>query len=221
VANSASLESNWLNRELYSKMLGANLLRVYKSHLDSIEKMTGSHILSIHSQVLKLKSPRLIDVDELMVSQSGGASPPWPFASAHDYYKYASSDHHLPGVKVPLLAISAQDDPIVQVIPRPDEPSTEASGWVAVAVTPGGGHLGWFEDGEKRGELRRWSKLPALQWIQAVAEEFKREEGQGGRESVLVDGFTCEVGRENIGYKEVDEKDLPKGPSVKGLTKGL
>jgi hypothetical protein len=201
--------------------MGANLLRLYKSHLDSIEKMTGSHMLSLHEQILKLKSPRLIDVDEYMVSKSGSTKPPWPFASAQDYYKYASSDHHLPGVEVPLLAISAQDDPIVRIIPKPDEASTEASGWVAVAITPGGGHLGWFEDGEQHGEVRRWIKLPVLQWIQAVAEEFKRGEGQGGRMTEVVDGFTREVGRETIGYKEVDEIDLPKGPNVKGLTKGL
>lgn len=201
--------------------MGSNLLKLYSSHVPSIEKMEGSRMLSVNSQILALKAPRLIDVDEVMVSQSGGASPPWPFASAQDYYKHASSDHALPGIKVPYLAISARDDPIVQVIPKPDEPSTEASGWVAVAVTPGGGHLGWFEDGERRGEVRRWIKLPALQWLRAIAEEFVRDPNQGGRPTEVVDGFTREVGRENIGYKEIDGAELPKGPQVKGLTTGL
>lgn len=221
VENSKSLEGRWFNREVYSKAMGTNLLRLYTSHVPSIEKMEGSHMLSINPRILELKSPRLIDVDEVMVSQSGGASPPWPFASALEYYKHASSDHALPGIKVPFLAISAEDDPIVQVIPRPDEPSTEASGWVAVAITPGGGHLGWFEDSEQRGKVRRWIKQPALQWLRAIAEEFVREPGQGGRPTELVDGFTREIGRENIGYKEIDAEELPKGPDVKGLAKGL
>ena len=201
--------------------MGSNLLRLYTSHVPSIEQMEGSRMLSINPQILSLKKPRLIDVDEVMVSQSGGASPHWPFASAFDYYKYASSDHALPGIKVPFLAISAGDDPIVQVIPRPDEPSTESSGWVAVAITPGGGHLGWFEDGEQRWEVRRWIRTPVLQWIRAIAEDFTRDSTQGGRPTELVDGFTREVGRENIGYKEIDKKGLPEGPKVKGLTTGL
>jgi len=221
VANSASLEGRLLNREVYSKAMGANLLRLYKSHLPNIEKMEGSFMLSINSKVLALKSPRLIDVDEVVVSKSGGPSPQWPFPSALDYYKYARSDHSLAGINVPFLAISAQDDPIVQIIPKPDEPSTEASGWVSVAITPGGGHLGWFEDGEKHGEVRRWIKRPILQWIRAVAEDFVREEGQGGRATELIDGFNREVGRENIGYREINEEDLPQGPNIKGLTKGL
>jgi uncharacterized protein len=201
--------------------MGNNLLKLYNHHLDSLKQFQGSHLLSLHDKILDLKNPKLVDVDELLVSQSGGASPPWPFKCARDYYAYASSDQALPGIRVPFLAISADDDPIVRVIPKPDEAGTEASEWVAVVVTPGGGHLGWFEDGKRRGEIGRWVKQPVLQWVQALVDEFVKEPNQGARETEEVDGFTREVGRPNIGFKAVGEEDLPKGPNVQGLTTGL
>lgn len=204
--------------------MGQNLLRLYKHHLDSIRNFQGSHLLSLHQKILSLKSPRLIDVDELLVSQTGGNSPLWPFKSAMDYYKHASSDHLLPQIRVPYLAINAEDDPIVRVIPKPGEEKgeAEASPYVAVVVTAGGGHLGWFEDDEKK-EIRRWVKKPVLEWLRAIVEEFVRDGTQeGGRNTELVNGFTREIGRESIGYREIEENDLPRvGPDVEGLTKGL
>ncbi|KAG8849874.1 hypothetical protein FRB91_009555 [Serendipita sp. 411] len=221
VANSERLEGNWFSRRVYSSAMGGNLLRLYKSHAHSIETFEGSHALKIHSKVLSLESPKLIDIDHVLVSQTGGASPNWPFPSALEYYRHASSDGVLPGIKVPYLAINAEDDPIVRLIPRPDEESTKASGWVVVAITKGGGHLGWFEDGEKRGETQKWIRKPALQWLRAVVEEFVREKGQGGRPTEVADGFTREIGRPEVGFKVVDAKDLPQGGKAAGLTQGL
>ncbi|PVG02597.1 AB-hydrolase YheT [Serendipita vermifera] len=221
VSNSIQLEGTWLNRTIYSPAMGQNLLKLYKSHLGTLEKFEGSVLMEIHPKIMQLKKPRLIEIDELLVCKTGGSAPIWPLPCANDYYKYASSDQKLPGIQVPYLAINAGDDPIVPVIPRPDEPSCEASGWVAVAITPGGGHLGWFEDGEKRGEVRRWIREPVLQWLRAVIEEYKPEKKPEGRPIEEVDGFVREVGREDIGYREIDEADLPRGPDVKGLTKGL
>jgi predicted alpha/beta-fold hydrolase len=201
--------------------MGSNVLRLYTSHIDTLQTFEGSHQHKLIPQVLALKSPKLIEVDDVVVSQSGGGPPHWPFKDAMAYYEYASSHKSLPGIKVPYLAINAEDDPIVRVIPRPDEPGVPASGWVAVAVTKYGGHLGWFEDGDLRFEVRRWIKEPVLQWIKVLVDEFIRDPGQGGRETEIVDGFTREIGRNNIGFKEVDGKDLPQGPNVEGLTTGL
>lgn len=200
--------------------MGTNLIKLYRHHLDSLKNFPDSHLWSQHDKILSLKNPKLIDVDELLVSQSGGSSPPWPFASAMDYYAHASSDQALPGIRVPYLAISAEDDPIVRVIPKPDE-GAKASEWVAVVITPGGGHLGWFEDGEQKREVRRWVRKPVLQWLQALVDEFVRDPKQHARETEEVDGFTREVGRPNIGFKEINAEDLPKGPNVQGLTTGL
>lgn len=67
------------------------------------------------------------------------------FSGANDYYEKSSSIYFLTGVRVPLLALSALDDPVV-----PREVTLEAAEiasrntLIDVALTPSGGHVGWI-----------------------------------------------------------------------------
>ncbi len=63
------------------------------------------------------------------------------FADADDYYAKSSSAGFVPGVRVPLLLLSAEDDPFIpaRCIPRVANPS------VTLEVWPHGGHLGFVE----------------------------------------------------------------------------
>jgi uncharacterized protein len=63
------------------------------------------------------------------------------FADADDYYAKSSSAAFVPGVRVPLLLLSAADDPFIpaRCIPRVANPS------VTLEVWPHGGHLGFVE----------------------------------------------------------------------------
>ena len=83
-----------------------------------------------------------------------------------DFYKWGSCTSDLLGVRVPLLCINADDDPIVNEIPD-DEVRRNDGGWAALVVTKGGGHLGWFEKDGKR----RWIMKPTVQWLAAINEE--------------------------------------------------
>jgi predicted alpha/beta-fold hydrolase len=64
------------------------------------------------------------------------------FASAPDYYAQSSSKPFVERVRVPLLLLSAEDDPFIppQSIPRP-----VANSFVTLEVWPQGGHLGFVE----------------------------------------------------------------------------
>ncbi len=77
--------------------------------------------------------------DELMTAPLHG------FTSRHDYYARSSSAQFLPGVRRPLLCLSAADDPMV---PREALPTALAAGNPAVrlVVTAQGGHTA-FVDG--------------------------------------------------------------------------
>jgi len=79
------------------------------------------------------------EIDELMTAPLHG------FASRHDYYARSSSAQFLPGVRRALLALSAEDDPMV---PAETLPVALAAGNPAVrlVVTPRGGHTA-FVDG--------------------------------------------------------------------------
>jgi predicted alpha/beta-fold hydrolase len=59
---------------------------------------------------------------------------------------------------VPLLAVNAVDDPIVRALPD----DVGGNGWVALIVTSGGGHLGWFGGGNGVFGIQRWITQPVL-----------------------------------------------------------
>jgi predicted alpha/beta-fold hydrolase len=195
------------------------VLTLFRSHLPALQSFPsppGFPTEEVHS----LKSPPLVQVDELIVSKIGGPAPPWPFPSATAYYTYASSDHVVSDIRVPFLAISSKDDPIVQEVPT----HCGGNGWCAAVLTEGGGHLGWFEDTKGswwKFDVQRWVRKPVLEWLKATIEDFKRE-NMSNVEIEVVDGFTRENGRPEIGFKEVDEEGLPKyNAKTDGITAGL
>ncbi|MFT3915852.1 MAG: alpha/beta fold hydrolase [Anaeromyxobacteraceae bacterium] len=64
------------------------------------------------------------------------------YASAEDYWQRCSSGRFLAGVRRPLLAICAEDDPIAPVDARSVE-AARANPAVTLEVTPAGGHVGF------------------------------------------------------------------------------
>jgi len=152
----------------------------------------------------------------------GGKESGFPYETVDDFYRWASCgvDGGLNDIRVPLLCINADDDPIVSCLPiseirfanSPSSPpsSTTSSpvpeegkgGWVAMIVTKGGGHLGWF-DGEAK---RRWISKPLVQWVRACAEEVvwpSPSAGTGVEEDAL--GFMRMKGRSTAGYRVISE----------------
>ena len=200
--------------------MGSNILNLYRSHLPALQSFPLSPDLPSTAQVTSLKSTRLIHVDELVFSKYGGAAPPWPFSSVPAYYAYASSDRFLSGIRVPFLAISSKDDPVVREVPT----DCGDNGWCAVVLTEGGGHLGWHEDRLDswwRFDLQRWVCKPVVEWVRATVEVFKREHTPNV-EVEIRDGFTRVKGRPEIGFKEINKEQLPKyNAKAEGITAGL
>jgi predicted alpha/beta-fold hydrolase len=50
--------------------------------------------------------------DTLITIKFGGSSLPFPFPDAHAYYVYSSSYNKLDRIRIPFLALNADDDPI-------------------------------------------------------------------------------------------------------------
>lgn len=194
----ASLEDTWWRRNLYSKGLAANLQGLLKRHPEYISEFSDHYIGKAAIKALSLKSPTLRQFDDTMTCISGGASPPFPFPDAYAYYVHGSSHQVLPNIRVPYLAINSEDDPVVQEFPTHTE-----NGWVVLAMTRKGGHLGWFEQGEGLTGLQRWYKRPVLEWLRAVEQDLVSERLPAAP-LIEVDGFIKEVGRDDIGYKEIE-----------------
>lgn len=181
--------------------MGGNLKAVVCKHLATFEAFPDAEVSKAIPNLLKMSHVTLGQFDETITRLAGGSSPPFPFATADDYYIWASSDKLLGSVKVPFLAINSNDDPIVKVLPVHLK-GAALSPWVVFAETSGGGHLGWFEEGSVPGQPRRWYRRPVLEWMHAMGCDLimSKREVKPIRE---VDGWLMEEGRDDIGCKEV------------------
>jgi uncharacterized protein len=176
-------------------------LRLARFHAKTSSQWTGHPFCDALEAACSLERPTLEEFDHRFTRIGGGyAKPhgPFPFNTAWDYYTWASSLHMIGDIRVPFLAINATDDPVVQRYPT----EVGGSGYVALGLTPSGGHLGWFEsDGLFR--TKRWVTKPVLEWLRAVGEDLAFD-GPIGAEIYEEDGFLKEVGREHFGCKEVE-----------------
>lgn len=181
--------------------MGGNLQRLLTRHAEPLSKDPDHLMAKRVAASLALKKPQLHEFDESFTRFVGGTFPPFPFGSAEEYYVWASSHQRLGDVRVPYLTINAVDDPVVRSVPL----DAVRSGWGAMVMTTGGGHLGWFETGDQVGSVRRWIKKPVLEWLRCIGEDMVHE-GTRGLPLHEVDGFLKEVGRDDLGCKEIDEE---------------
>ncbi|KAI6109175.1 AB-hydrolase YheT [Pisolithus croceorrhizus] len=215
-ANNQRLDSSYIGH-VYSKGMGQNLINLLKSHLDSLSQTPDHDVTKAAMAAVALNKPTVKEFDNTFTRVGGGSSPPWPFASAADYYEYASSHKVLGDVRIPFLAINTADDPVVQEVPM----DAKGNEWVIMALTSHGGHLGWFEADESWGQVRRWIKRPVLEWFHATAEVLQWEKPQYPdiRE---VDGYLTEVGRETLGCMVTDKEQIIRGTEGQaGIMAGL
>jgi uncharacterized protein len=210
------MEERWFSREIYSKSMGQNLIKVVARHLETIGKMPNNPLVDVLPTYYAMKKPTLVDFDDSITRFVGGPSPTFPFASAWDYYRWASSHKVLGDVSVPFLAINAADDPIVTSFPL----DVGGSGYVVLAVTSSGGHLGWFEAAQAGGVVR-WITKPVIEWLRATGNELVRSiPARGGK--MEIDGFWTEEGLEHLGWKVVSEGGTIVGAEgEEGLLAGL
>ena len=183
--------------------MGANLKALAQRHLSTFEAFPNAAVSKSIPGLLEQSQTTLGQFDEAVTRLAGGSSPPFPFPTADDYYVWASSHKVLGDVKVPLLALNSDDDPIVSVLPI-HEGNNVLSPWVVFATTQGGGHLGWFEEGSVPGHPRRWYRRPVLEWLHAMGSDMipAPKNCKPIRE---IDGFFKDEGRDDIGCKVIED----------------
>jgi predicted alpha/beta-fold hydrolase len=78
----------------------------------------------------------------------------WKYPTVGAYYRDASSSGAVLGIRIPVLALHARDDPIACDEAVPYEEISK-NPYIVMCATGGGGHLGWFEYGGGR-----WHRKP-------------------------------------------------------------
>ncbi|CAO1628255.1 unnamed protein product [Parajaminaea phylloscopi] len=119
-----------------------------------------------------VKTSTLKWVDDSITRLAGGFSGPYgdfPFDTADDYYNANGSIHYIHRVARPMLCLNSDDDPIV---PYPILESTKqamrGNPNVALGITHGGGHLGWWSSKGSKSWTARWLGPAAKEWVEQV-----------------------------------------------------
>ena len=203
--------------------MGRNLQSVLRQHEKALAKFENHPVAAVLDEMLDMSSPYMFEFDNTITKLVGGSAPHFPFKTHRDYYAWARSDNVIQNIRIPFLGLQSSDDPIVPHSP----PNPAGNGWVVLAWTRRGGHLGWFEYGLD-GQLRRWVKKPVLEWFKAVIELTDLDEDGNVRGRVTkpfstIDGFLREEGKEKFGVREIagcDEEVIGIGGEG-GLLAGL
>lgn len=209
---SHALEDGYLSSRLYSRALGQNLMRLFFKHYNAKKPLWESEQSPVRDCIPELqrlkkagRKLRLIAVDDVMVTRAGGPQPPWPFKSAMDYYEYAGSHQLIHNIRVPTLGINAMDDPVVHGHALPIGLVQDGT-HVQLAVTGGGGHLGWFNGPFTGPHSRdRWVRKPIAEFLIAATRDLKP-----GPEVTVTYGEEAE-------YTKVIDKMAPDTLGVDGV----
>ncbi|KAI8826648.1 Alpha/Beta hydrolase protein [Fimicolochytrium jonesii] len=154
LGSSRALHRTWLGRNLYSKALTQNLIRVFKKHSS---KLSGTDIFDAGKL---LKARYLYEFDNLLTRVM------FKYRTVHEYYRKASSAQYIPDIRVPFLVLTALDDPISppEVLPYFE---VYENPHCIMATTKRGGHIGWFEGWFR---TSRWHQRPIGEFIGAIVE---------------------------------------------------
>ncbi|KIL69730.1 hypothetical protein M378DRAFT_156964 [Amanita muscaria Koide BX008] len=201
--NNISIKSTFMGRRIYSRGMGTNLSNLVKKNYKALTVDPDHPVAKAAEAVLDLKNPTLDVFDEYFTCKAGGSSPPFPFATANDYYQWASSHDVVNNIRVPYLAINADDDPIVQRVPLDDIQND----YIVMGLTRGGGHLGWFQS-KSALSLERWTTKPVLEWFKLMGEDVLHEPTPASTIIIDQEGFLREEERPHLGCRELEDEVL-------------
>ncbi|KAF1936781.1 AB-hydrolase YheT [Clathrospora elynae] len=136
ICNTA-LQSTYLGREVYSRTMGTNLMRLFTQHRDQIVKNKGLDEDKVRASVYLHEFDRHVQC------------PTWGYPTEGAYYRDSESVDALLAVRIPFLGINAEDDPISS---RAGIPYQEflCNPHALLCTTNWGGHLGSFQLGGGR-----------------------------------------------------------------------
>ncbi|KAE9033859.1 hypothetical protein PR001_g9972 [Phytophthora rubi] len=170
---SENLSGSLFNRLTYDKMLNRSMRALFFEKSNAAEKFEGYPGLDMEA----VRASRTVrEFDDTLTSVL------FNYKNADDFYQDASSDKKLRAVKVPLLCINAEDDPISVRTALPSRTLVEACPHVIMCLTKSGGHLAYYEsslrsDEENSGCARKisrrdkptmWTAKPIAEFAEAV-----------------------------------------------------
>ncbi|KAJ6069015.1 alpha/beta fold family hydrolase, partial [Penicillium canescens] len=139
-----ALKQTWIGLEVYMRTMGTNMRNICMTNIEQLSKNPRVDVASVKKIIYLHEFDRDVQC------------PTWGYSSEDAYYRDASSDSVILDIKVPFLAINAEDDPVsllyisamsVQIAVKEAIPYSAfaKTDYGVLCTTSWGGHLGWFE----------------------------------------------------------------------------
>ncbi len=103
------------------------------------------------------------DIDSIWKFDDKFTAPSFGFRDAADYYRQCSSAKFLARIRVPALAIQAEDDPFIPFDVFRD-PVFETNPWIRLLSEPHGGHVAFLS----RKGARFWAQAQGIRFFEAA-----------------------------------------------------
>ncbi|KAG6962654.1 hypothetical protein JG687_00007020, partial [Phytophthora cactorum] len=137
---SANFGGSLFNRMTYDKALNNNLRELFFNKCNAAKQFENYPGVDLEA----IKATRTVrDFDDRLTKYV------FHYDTVDDYYNDAGSVKKLDGVRVPLLCINAEDDPISISSALPKDSEVEANPNIILCTTKSGGHLAFYESSLK------------------------------------------------------------------------
>ncbi|KAG3240052.1 hypothetical protein PI124_g15037 [Phytophthora idaei] len=137
---SANFGGSLFNRMTYDKALNNNLRELFFNKCNAAKQFENYPGVDLEA----IKATRTVrDFDDRLTKYV------FHYDTVDDYYNDAGSVKKLGGVRVPLLCINAEDDPISISSALPKDSEVEANPNIILCTTKSGGHLAFYESSLK------------------------------------------------------------------------
>lgn len=131
------MKRSFVGLEVYMRAMGKNMMGLYERHKEQILKNEGVDEERVRGCKYLFEFDRVIQ------------APTWGYATEGSYYRDAQSVDAVLAIKIPFLAINAEDDPISCIDAIPYE-EFKQNPYTVLCTTNWGGHLSWFQFGGGR-----------------------------------------------------------------------
>ncbi|KAI8997383.1 Alpha/Beta hydrolase protein [Pilobolus umbonatus] len=177
------LDQHLFTRNVYSRGMANNLKEIFWRNKDVMAARKDIN----QDEVMAAQTVR--QYDEACVKKMSN------YTTVNNYYRDGSCSRLIEHVRIPLLCINAEDDPIVshQCIPY-DE--VRQNPYVVLVTTKQGGHLGWFEYFFKP---TRWIHKPIIEYVIAMFRSY-----DATKDKVPLDADIVSKSAMNIRKRRID-----------------
>ena len=104
MAGNLALQRTWFNRNVYSAAMGKNMRELFDRHVDQISQNPKIDVELVRKMKYLHEFDRYVQ------------GPTWGYPTEGAYYRDAASVDSVMAIRIPFLAIHAEDDPVSQAV---------------------------------------------------------------------------------------------------------